>query len=101
ARAGRPAHRAFDRVGRRDHRGARAMSDALAPLLDVDRWDRASPGEQDAAIAEVARRLGSAYERRDAERFSARQKRTIHETCPECDGLGGERAAAGTDAEYP
>src|SRR4051812_40799048 len=73
----------------------------ISVLLDVDRWDAASAAEQDAAIEEVARRLGERFVWLQTERYGVRRTRVVEEVCPACDGHGGMRAAAGTDAEYP
>src|SRR5438045_368797 len=69
-------------------------------LLDVDRWDRAGDAAQDAAIEEVARAIAPAFAWLRTERFAARQHRIHTETCPSCDGRGGEMPQSGS-TEYP
>jgi hypothetical protein len=72
----------------------------MRELLDVDRWDRATEGQQDAAIAEVTRLVAPAFEWVRTERFTARQHRTRSETCSSCGGRGGEMPQSGS-TEYP
>lgn len=59
-----------------------------AILLDLDRWDAAPDAEQEAAIDDVARRLGDGFERLPSQ-GQPREGKVVHdEPCPTCKGTG-------------